>query len=105
MHIRIFIAEATDVCKANPGRLFSSSQSCAHYYNCTGQSTNITKANECKYPDLFSTDTQRCQNFELVNCTSRQEPQAPCKLEISSTLDSKINGNTFRNSKSTIDLS
>ena len=36
-------------------------------------------AEECKYPDLFSTITSRCESFIKVNCETRPEPQAPCK--------------------------
>ena len=75
-------AEATEVCKANRGKLFASSQSCAKYYDCSGNATSPTKPSECKYPDLFSTQTQGCEQFETVNCTTRAEPQAPCEFYI-----------------------
>ena len=73
--------DAVDYCAANPTDIVPTPDNCAQYYNCTERNTflgNHTK--ECKYPDLFSTQTNACQNFETVHCAkSRTEPQAPCK--------------------------
>lgn len=70
-----------DYCKAHPTAVFESDTNCAKYYNCSDVKSRIGgNPVECKYPDLFSTKTNQCENFTLVKCENRTEPQAPCKL-------------------------
>ena len=38
------------------------------------------KQMECSYPDLYDATLKTCANFETVDCKTRKEPQAPCKL-------------------------
>jgi hypothetical protein len=37
---------------------------------------------ECKYPDLFSRVSNKCERFQNVSCDTRKEPQAPCKFDL-----------------------
>lgn len=37
---------------------------------------------ECIYPDLFSAETLKCENFTTVTCGSRQEHKWLCKFVI-----------------------
>ncbi|KAL3884668.1 hypothetical protein ACJMK2_024786 [Sinanodonta woodiana] len=71
-----------DYCKAHPTAVFESDTNCAKYYNCSGVKSRIGgNPVECKYPDLFSTKTNQCENFTLVKCENRTEPQAPCQYD------------------------
>ena len=73
--------DAVDYCAANPFDIVPTPDNCAQYYNCTEKNSHIGgHVMECKYPDLFSTQNQSCQNFETVHCTKRMEPQTPCML-------------------------
>ena len=72
--------EAVDYCNANPNDIVPTSDNCAQYYNCSQNQTKYQHhVMECQYPDLFSTATLRCENFTVVSCNKRKEPQAPCK--------------------------
>ncbi|KAK3583070.1 hypothetical protein CHS0354_004015 [Potamilus streckersoni] len=71
-----------DYCKAHPTAVIASDTNCAKYYNCSDVKSRIGgNAVECKYPDLFSTTTNQCGNFTLVQCKNRTEPQAPCQYD------------------------
>ncbi|KAK3583072.1 hypothetical protein CHS0354_004017 [Potamilus streckersoni] len=71
-----------DYCKAHPTAVIASDTNCAKYYNCSDVKSRIGgNAVECKYPDLFSTTTNQCENFTLVQCKNRTEPQAPCQYD------------------------
>lgn len=73
--------DAVGYCAANPSDIVPMPDNCAQYYNCTEMNSRIGgHVMECKYPDLFSTQTRSCQSFETVHCTKRMEPQAPCML-------------------------
>ncbi|KAL4228860.1 hypothetical protein ACF0H5_011900 [Mactra antiquata] len=65
-------------CQANPTEIKVHDTNCAQYYNCSNFHDG-TYLQECKYPDLFSTTTLRCESFETVPCGVRHEPQAPCE--------------------------
>ncbi|KAK3583069.1 hypothetical protein CHS0354_004014 [Potamilus streckersoni] len=78
------VAQGTipDYCKAHPTAVIASDTNCAKYYNCSDVKSRIGgNAIECKYPDLFSTTTNQCENFTLVQCKNRTEPQAPCQYD------------------------
>ena len=51
---------------------------CQLYYNCSAPSGNIPARpqdhylDECPYPQLFSTTTNRCEPFYQVECGQRQ---------------------------------
>ncbi|XP_052252891.1 uncharacterized protein LOC127859481 isoform X4 [Dreissena polymorpha] len=67
-------------CQANPTAIKKDPDHCAQYFNCS--ETNTTLGHhlmECKYPDLFSDTTLRCESFETVLCATRNEPKAPCE--------------------------
>ena len=76
-------ADARPYCQANPGSVVQVSDNCAQYINCTAvlaMAPTSDPVQECKYPDLFSTQTMGCQDFTTVHCDKRKEPKAPCKL-------------------------
>jgi hypothetical protein len=70
------IAYISEFCRTNPTVVVGSSTNCAQYIDCARQKEGYLL--ECKYPDLFSTSNQRCQEFTTVECEARVEPQAPC---------------------------
>ncbi|WAR05417.1 FCGBP-like protein [Mya arenaria] len=73
-------------CQANPSAIFPWPDSCAQYVNCSALvagGASSDPVSECKYPDLFSTTTMKCQDFATVQCGLRPEPQAPlCQTPI-----------------------
>lgn len=67
-------------CNEHPTAIVKHQGNCGWYYNCSNRDSTIGKyIQECRYPQLFSTITKRCEDFTDVNCVSRHEPQAPCK--------------------------
>lgn len=68
-------------CKNNPHQLLANPVDCAQYYDCSQKTSSMGQdyLKECKYPDLFSPVTKKCQDFQTVKCDKRPEPQAPCK--------------------------
>lgn len=67
-------------CIDNPTAIVKHPGNCGWYYNCSNRDSTIGKyIQECRYPELFSTITKKCEEFTDVNCISRHEPQAPCK--------------------------
>ena len=76
-------------CKANPREIIPDHDNCAHYFDCVKVNQNRTSramttgmVSECKYPDLFDSQTLTCQSFTSVSCHDRPEPQAPCKFSV-----------------------
>ncbi|XP_062578131.1 uncharacterized protein LOC134240032, partial [Saccostrea cucullata] len=66
-------------CKANPQAIKPHPTDCAQYVNCSHFGTQYGKhIQECTYPDLFSSTSLTCQQFESVTCAPKNEPQAPC---------------------------
>jgi hypothetical protein len=87
----MFTVDVTDYCKAHPKVILPDPDNCAHYFNCSDATTaTITRATmaagnyrkECHYPDLYDDSIKQCNKFEMVNCSKKPEPQAPCKFEI-----------------------
>ena len=75
----LFSADAVDYCAANQIDIVPTPDNCAQYYNCSKKKTPIgDHVIECQYPDLFSSSSLSCQNFEAVNCSTKMVPQAPC---------------------------
>ena len=73
-------ADAVDYCASNPTDILPTPTNCAQFYNCSERNTSLGNHTlECKYPDLFSIQLKKCQQFETVNCITRNEPQAPCE--------------------------
>lgn len=67
-------------CIDNPTAIVKHPGNCGWYYNCSSRDSTIGKyIQECRYPELFSTITKKCEEFTDVNCISRHEPLAPCK--------------------------
>ncbi|VDI58558.1 Hypothetical predicted protein [Mytilus galloprovincialis] len=81
--------DVPDFCTAHPSAVLADPDNCAHYFNCSDPSmATITRGagqtpgnyrKECHYPDLFDDSIKQCNNFEMVNCSKKPEPQAPCK--------------------------
>ena len=78
-----FSGQIADQCTANPLALVADPSNCARYYNCshtTPQPDLVRYQQECDYPLLYNPGTSACDDFEIVNCGTRYEPKAPCKL-------------------------
>lgn len=79
----LFSDEWEQFCKVNPQSIQPHPINCAQYYNCTALTSGEgTLLQECKYPDLFSPRTLRCDDFMTVTCGARHEPHTPCKTLI-----------------------
>ena len=77
----LFAGNIDEICKQNPKAILRKKDNCAQYYNCSVTNSMYGgHLQECKYPDLFSTVSRRCENFKTVPCDNRTEPQAPCEL-------------------------
>ncbi|KAJ8316011.1 LOW QUALITY PROTEIN: hypothetical protein KUTeg_006025 [Tegillarca granosa] len=81
--------DVPDFCKANPQAILPDPDNCAHYFNCSQNSSSIHRKLtsignyrvECSYPDLFDQKWLTCHNFTNVTCDHRPEPQAPCEYQ------------------------
>ncbi|ESO92626.1 hypothetical protein LOTGIDRAFT_162544 [Lottia gigantea] len=71
-------------CSATGKVLSHHSENCAWYYNCSAHPDAVMQTfysgfiMECPYPQLFSTETKQCEDFEDVKCGDRYEPKSPC---------------------------
>ncbi|KAL8595001.1 hypothetical protein ACOMHN_038797 [Nucella lapillus] len=58
---------------------------CAWYLNCSFRPDAVMETYhgdlvlECPYPQLFSTASLQCEDFEQVDCQERHEPKSPCE--------------------------
>lgn len=76
----MYIVNSVDVpgyCTVHPNAVLPDPDNCAKFYNCSEKNG---LHNECTYPDLFNPDGQICQEFLNVTCSTRKEPQVPCKF-------------------------
>lgn len=86
----LFTVDVPQYCQAHPTDVLPDPDNCAHYYNCSvamatsyngGRPVVVSqKPMECTYPDLYDPVKKMCTNFTKVDCKTRKEPQAPCKL-------------------------
>ncbi|KAK7480027.1 hypothetical protein BaRGS_00028760 [Batillaria attramentaria] len=73
-----------DVCAGRKSGIFAHPENCAWYYNCSLQPDAVMEkfygghVMECPYPQLFSTQSLQCEDFEDVECRGRYEPKSPC---------------------------
>lgn len=85
----VFSVDVPEYCQANPSEVLPDPDNCAQYFNCSDPAirgsingaVNLPEnyRKECQYPDLFDPVHKECQTFTAVNCSKRNEPQAPCK--------------------------
>ncbi|RUS78949.1 hypothetical protein EGW08_013290, partial [Elysia chlorotica] len=59
-------------------------EDCHRYYDCTNSSKKADTIDDdyirtCKYPQLFSVRTGKCEDYEEVDCDTRKEPVTPCE--------------------------
>lgn len=76
-----FVESLDDVCDKYPGIARPHPYNCAQFIDCTTKRPGfaVTKyIKECPYPQMFSTDTLECHDFEHVTCDKRHQPYAPC---------------------------
>eukprot|EP00745_Piridium_sociabile_P004169 TRINITY_DN124677_c0_g1_i1.p1 TRINITY_DN124677_c0_g1~~TRINITY_DN124677_c0_g1_i1.p1 ORF type:complete len:272 (-),score=38.58 TRINITY_DN124677_c0_g1_i1:471-1286(-) len=71
-------------CQNNKSAIFPHPDFCHLYFNCSDGSTSLPwyftpHLKECRYPQLFSTVTSRCQKFDDVTCGDRQELLTHCE--------------------------
>ncbi|KAK3765413.1 hypothetical protein RRG08_000336 [Elysia crispata] len=57
---------------------------CHKYYDCTNSSAKVGEneadyVRTCKYPQLFSVRTGKCEDYGEVECGTRKEPLTPCE--------------------------
>ena len=81
MDVFIITVDAGEYCTAHPTDVLPTVDNCAQYYNCSDRITSLgNHREECSYPDLFSSESLSCESFMDVDCSTRAEPKAPCKL-------------------------
>ncbi|GFS04990.1 fibropellin-1 [Elysia marginata] len=55
---------------------------CHKYYDCTSSERSARSEDDmvrtCKYPQLFSVDSGKCEDFSKVDCGTRKEAMKPC---------------------------
>ena len=72
---------AMEYCTQNIGTIRPHPVNCALYIDCSADSIKDgVFIRECPYPQLFSVDSMKCQDFSSVTCQARRIPKAPCKL-------------------------
>lgn len=59
--------------------VFAVANNCAQYFECTSSLTASLK--DCHYPQLFNTESRKCEMPAMVKCGSRYEPMDPCKFD------------------------
>ncbi|XP_062614311.1 uncharacterized protein LOC134276045 [Saccostrea cucullata] len=69
----------SEFCKTNQAAVVASSINCAQFINCAKSNEGFIL--ECKYPNLFSASSRKCQTFTEVKCGGIIEPQAPCSYK------------------------
>ncbi|WAR27146.1 hypothetical protein MAR_012850, partial [Mya arenaria] len=68
------------------GGVFPHPTECQAFYNCSVRYTWIPRffeqhLVECRYPQLFNTETKQCDNFENVKCGTRTEFKDGCQYK------------------------
>ncbi|XP_061167966.1 uncharacterized protein LOC133176922 [Saccostrea echinata] len=74
-------------CSVNDMLILPHPEECQLYYNCSVIYSIIPKQMEqhlmeCDYPNLFSLETNRCDNFRKVACKTRREIKDKCKYRL-----------------------
>ena len=59
----------TDACKKTNSKTLADTKYCHKYYECSEE----TKHKTCRYPKLFSQQSNSCEDFKKVKCGSRKE--------------------------------
>lgn len=75
-------------CRTNHGKLIPHPKNCHWYFNCT-ETALIPKwrhgepfVAECRYPQLFDVNINRCREFINVECGYKFEPVDPCEYRL-----------------------
>ncbi|XP_069142729.1 protein jagged-1a-like [Argopecten irradians] len=71
------------ICAHSPDLVIAHPKECQLFYNCSHTYPTIPRffeqnMQECPYPQLFSTETKKCEAFEDVQCTYREEHKSGC---------------------------
>ena len=78
-----FAGDIYKYCQHNPHGVIANQNNAALYYDCTQYNSSYGHyLRECPYPQLFSINSQKCEDFITVTPDKRPVPQAPCKLNI-----------------------
>ncbi|XP_056000411.1 uncharacterized protein LOC125655333 [Ostrea edulis] len=72
-----------ELCKGHNDIRLAHDTECQLYYDCSSsEAPSFAKGEkylrECKYPQLFSTRTLRCEDFQNVRCDRRKELKQAC---------------------------
>nr|XP_034307184.1 uncharacterized protein LOC117682829 [Crassostrea gigas] len=85
--INLTDSDMVEICKKHPSLVLAHPRKCQQYYNCSmKEDENLSYKyrvrrlylTECDYPDLFSIETLKCENFTDVKCGSRYEVKWKC---------------------------
>ncbi|KAK3589928.1 hypothetical protein CHS0354_034946 [Potamilus streckersoni] len=80
-------------CASNPNVLLADPSNCARFIDCRASAKHPQLGRhrgECSYPQLYSSQTSRCENFAQVQCGAREEPKTPCQYA------SNVEGNNIQ---------
>ncbi|XP_050411504.1 uncharacterized protein LOC126826099 [Patella vulgata] len=81
----ISIASVASICMRHPTAKFPDPENCARYFNCSMKEILLDRPfhGECKYPDFFSTLSNKCESFlqttQTGGCGTRYTPVEPCE--------------------------
>ena len=73
----LLISDSLHSCKTRKSKTYSNTKYCHKYYDCNKGSVITTQM--CRYPKLYSTQTNSCEDFKKVKCGSRKEYKTKCK--------------------------
>lgn len=86
-HLNVTDSDVVEICRLHPTLILPNPYECQQYYNCSIFEDDWLKSKycsprlhltECKYPNLFSAETLKCENFTEVKCGTRHEYKWLC---------------------------
>lgn len=66
-------------CKTRKSKTLPNTKYCHKYYEC--KKGSVVTPQMCRYPQLYSTQSNSCEDFKKVRCGSRKEYKTKCQYE------------------------
>ncbi|XP_067685013.1 uncharacterized protein [Haliotis asinina] len=80
-------SDMNPICSTTTETLIPHPTDCAQYYNCSAPAKTFysylreKNLQECPYPQLYNTDTRRCEHYSMVKCGNKFEPLGVCEYK------------------------
>ncbi|XP_048257683.1 uncharacterized protein LOC124146570 [Haliotis rufescens] len=77
-------SDVNPICMTTTETLIPHPTKCAQYYDCSAPAAKPSweqNLQECTNPQLYNTETQRCEHYSMVQCGNRTEPLGICEYE------------------------